>query len=174
MDEVEVSTVVYLPPEEVYDFLADFPRYARYSEHLRDVAVEGDGSPGTRYDMTFAWWKLTYTARSEVTGTDPPHRIDWRIIKDVDAEGYWQVEPEPEAAPPGTEHASRVRMGVQFWPDSADDGLVDLPRFVSLDRVVEAVKPKVQEEAERVVQRIVSDLEGDERPVELTVHSAPG
>ena len=30
VDAVEVSTIVYLPPEEIYDFLIDFPRYADY------------------------------------------------------------------------------------------------------------------------------------------------
>jgi len=59
VDTVDVSTVVYLPPAEIYDFLVDFPRYADYSRHLEEVhRHNGDGSPGTRYDITFAWWKL--------------------------------------------------------------------------------------------------------------------
>jgi len=173
VDEIEVSTVVYLPPEEVYEFLLDFPRYANYSKHLREVRHDGDGTPGTRYYLTFAWWKLTYTAHSQVTEVDPPNRIDWEITKDIDAEGYWGVEPVPEEAPPDCDHASRVRLRVGFEPGSARNGALDLPRFVSFDWFVGKVKPLIQKEAERVVRRIVADLEGQRRPVELRIHAAP-
>jgi uncharacterized membrane protein len=174
VQRVEVSTLVYLRPEEIYDFLVDFPRYANYSKYLDSVAQDGDGTAGTRYALTFAWWKLSYTARSEVTDLDPPTRIDWRLTKDIDASGYWLVEPEPESAPAGEETASRVRIRIDFSPQSADDGVVNLPRFVSLDWVISKVKPKIKAEAERVVERIVADLEGTRRDVTLEVHETPG
>ncbi|WP_226012822.1 type II toxin-antitoxin system RatA family toxin [Halomicrobium salinisoli] len=173
MDSVEVSTVVYLPPEEVYEFLKDFPGYARYSKYLQEVRQDGDGSPGTRYALTFAWWKLTYTAVSEVTAVDPPSRIDWRVVSDLDADGHWRVEPADDEAPPDREHASRVWFTVAFDPDSATSDTVDLPRLVSLDWVVEKVKPLVREEAERIVERIVADLEGERRDVDLRIHDGP-
>lgn len=173
MDTVEVSTVVYLPPEEIYEFLIDFPRYANYSKYLREVSQDGDGATGTRYDLTFAWWKLTYTARSEVTEVDRPDRIDWRLVKDIDARGYWQVVPEPEAAPEDRSDASRVLLRIDFAPDSADSGIVNLPTFVSIDWVISKVRPKIVAEAERVVERIVADLEGQRREVTLDVHENP-
>ncbi|MGM0591846.1 MAG: SRPBCC family protein [Halobacteriota archaeon] len=172
MDEISVSTVVYLPPEEVYEFLVDFPRYAEYSEHLTDVYQDGDGSPGTRYALRFAWWKLSYTARSEVTAVDPPRRIDWTIIKDIEADGCWRIEPLsdlPDDAPPDAETASLVWFDVQWHPGSARESAVDLPRLVSLDWVIERVRPLVEREAERIVERIVADLEGRKRPVHLEV-----
>ncbi|GAA0680850.1 SRPBCC family protein [Natronoarchaeum mannanilyticum] len=168
-----MSTDVYLPPEEIYEFLEDFPGYADYSKYLKEVRSDGTGEEGTRYDLEFAWWKLNYTARSEVTDTDPPERIDWRIVKDVDAGGYWQVEPRPEAAPPDRETASRVRFVVEFDPDSANAGALDLPALVSIGWVIDKIRPKVLEEAERVVERIVADLEGERRDVELRVHEQP-
>jgi uncharacterized membrane protein len=171
VDRVEVSTVVYLPPEEIYEFLEEFPGYAEYSKYLEEVRSDGDGSPGTRYFLTFAWWKLTYTAHSKVTDTDPPNRIDWEITKDIDAEGHWTVDPIPEERPDSQEHACRVRLTVTFRPDSADSGVLDLPRFVSMDWVIEKVKPKIQAEAERVVERIVADLEGRQREVELEIET---
>lgn len=173
MDEVELSTVIHLPPEEVYDFLIDFPRYANYSKYLTEVRQHGDGSPGTEYDLRLEWWKLSYTARSRVTDVDPPERIDWRLAKDVDAHGHWRVEEVPEEAPAGAETASRVWLRVGFDPDSASSSMIDLPAFVSLGTVVRKVKPKVLEEAERVVSRIVADLEGEPREVELVVHRSP-
>jgi uncharacterized protein YndB with AHSA1/START domain len=164
VDTVEVTTVVYLPPEEVYEFLLDFPGYARYSEHLTDVRQHGDGDPGTEYELDFAWWKLDYTARSRVTDIDPPHQIDWRIIKDIDAVGQWLVDPADEG--------TTVTLRVEYHPDSADDNALSLPRFVSLDWVIEKVKPKVQAEAERVVRRIVHDLEGERRDVTLEIETS--
>jgi ribosome-associated toxin RatA of RatAB toxin-antitoxin module len=173
VDEVELSTLVYLPPEKVYEFLLDFPRYANYSKYLTEVQDTGDGSPGTQYYLTFAWWNLSYTAHSQVTDVDPPRRIDWRIVKDLDARGYWHIDPVPEEAPEDEETATRVRLHVQFWPDSADAGRLELPSFVSLDWVIGKTKPIIREEAERVVERIVADLEGRTRPVELEIHSTP-
>ena len=172
-DAVEVSTVVYLPPEDVYEFLVDFPRYANYSTHLTEVRQYGDGGPGTEYDLVFEWWKLRYAARSRVESVDPPDRIDWLIVKDIDAAGYWSVEEVPEEAPPDRETASRVTLRVDFHPGSVDSDAIQLPLFVNLSWVIEKVKPKIEAEAERVVRRIVADLEGESREVDLEIHSAP-
>lgn len=173
MDTVKVSTLVYLPPEEVYDFLVDFPGYAKYSEHITDVRQSGDGGPGTEYAITFSWWKLDYTTRSRVTDVTPPERIDWTIVKDIDARGAWIVDHVPEKAPEGRADACRVSIYVEFNPDSADKSAISLPAFVSFGWVVDKVKPKVEEEAERIVRRVVADLEGQDRPVELVVHDSP-
>lgn len=173
MDAVEASTVVYLPPEEVYEFLVDFPRYANYSDHINEVRRYGDGGTGTEYDLVFAWWKLSYTARSEVTALDPSTRIDWELIKDVDAHGYWNVEHTPEKAPEDKQDASTVRLRVEFNPDSASKDAIDLPALVSLDWVIKKVTPKIEAEATNIVRRIVADLEGEERPVDVTIHTAP-
>lgn len=170
MDEVEVSTVVYVPPTEIYEFLVDFPGYADYSKYLTEVRQHGEGGPGTRYDLRFSWWKLTYTVRSEVEALDPPERIDWTVVRGVDASGAWLVEPAPDAAPDGRDAASRVRLSFSYAPESAKGDALGLPAFVSFDWVVDRVKPLALEEAERVVERIVADLEGERRPVDLTVH----
>jgi hypothetical protein len=177
VDRIHVSTVVGLAPPEVYEFLVDFPRYARYSEYLTEVTADGDGSPGTRYRLRFAWWKLSYTAHTEVTDADPPERIDWRVTEDVDASGRWRVEPldaTPSGLPVEDGPASRVHLEVTFDADSVGGGVVDLPRFVSLDWVIDRVKPVLVEEAERVVERIVADVEGEPREVDLVVHEVPG
>lgn len=170
VDRLEVSTVVYCSKAEVYEFLLDFPRYTRLSKHLREVSQDGDGSPGTEYDLTFAWWKLTYTAHSRVTDVDPPDRIDWELTKDLDAQGCWLLEDEPDT---DREAATRVRLLVEFDPHSAKSDAIDLPRFVSLSWVIDKVRPLIQGEAERVVRRLVADLEGESRPVDLVIHTTP-
>ena len=173
MDRVEVSTVVHVPPSDAYEFLIDFPGYADYSEHLTRVDRRGDGGPGTNYDIHLQWWKLNYVVRSEVTDLDPPDRIEWRIVEDLRAHGAWVVESAPEAAPDDVEEASRVRLVIEFDADSASSDMLDLPRFVSLGWVVDKVRPLVLSEAERVVKRIVEDLEGQRREVDLTLHESP-
>jgi hypothetical protein len=177
VDRIHVSTVVALPAPEVYEFLVDFPRYGEYSEYLTEVVSDGDGSPGTRYRLRFAWWKLSYTAHTRVTEADPPTRIAWEVVRDIDAHGAWRVEPldsPPASVPDDAETACRVHLDVRFDPDSVGGDVLDLPRFVSLDWVVEKVTPLLVEEAEKVVERIVADIEGRRRPVELVVHETAG
>src|SRR6056297_3095887 len=161
VDEIEARTVVYAPPEELYDFLLDFPGYARYSEYLDRVTQDGDGTVGTGYALEFSWWKLSYTARSEVTAVDPPERIDWRIIKDIDAEGYWGITPtEP---PDGVEAATEVVLHIEYDASSASASAVDLPKLVSMGWVIQKVQPLVRKEATRIVRRVVDDIEGEPR-----------
>ncbi|WP_297889049.1 type II toxin-antitoxin system RatA family toxin [uncultured Halorubrum sp.] len=173
MDELVVSTEVYADPEDVYDFLLDFPQYANYSEYLREVrTVTGDGGPGTRYALTFAWWKISYTAHSRVTGVEPPELIDWEITKDIDAGGRWRVTP---AATDGGDEADgdapcEVALEVEFDPGSASPDALDLPRLVSFDWVLKKAIPLIRGEAERVVERAVRDLEGSRRDVDLDVY----
>ena len=174
-----MSTEVYADPEDVYAFLLDFPQYANYSEYLREVrTVTGDGGPGTRYALTFAWWKISYTARSEVTGVEPPERIDWQITKDIDAGGCWRVTPpatddgetaESDEVDPA-EDPCEVALEVRFDPGSASPDALDLPRLVSFDWVLKKAIPLIRDEAERVVERAVQDLEGSTRDVELDVY----
>ncbi|MDZ5811137.1 SRPBCC family protein [Halorubrum sp. AD140] len=173
MDELVVSTEVYADPEEVYEFLLDFPGYARYSKYLDDVqTLEGDGGPGTRYALRFAWWKVAYTAHSRVTGVEPPARIDWEITKDIDASGCWRVTPaEPNDGSEGdVDPACEVALEVEFDPDSASSDALDLPRLVSFDWVLKKAIPLIRTEAERVIERAVRDLEGSTRDVDLDVY----
>ena len=165
MDELVVRTEVRQEPATVYEFLLDFPEYTRYSEYLREVrTLQGDGGPGTRYALTFAWWKLTYTAHSRVTGVDPPERIDWQITKDIDASGCWRVTALDD---PGT---CEVALEVEFDPSSASPDALDLPRLVSFDWVLQKAIPLIKSEAEQVVERAVRDLEGSTRDIELDVY----
>lgn len=167
MEEIVVETDVAVPPEEAFAFLRDFPGYVRYSEYLDDVVQHGDGGVGTRYQLSLSWWRLSYTAHTEVTGIEEPERIEWRVLRAVDAHGAWEVEPvEPPAVPRA---GSRVRLRIRYDPDSADPGALTLPRFVSIGWIVDRVKPLIVPEAEATVERIVADLEGEPRPVDLEI-----
>lgn len=173
VDTIVVSTVVYEEADAIYEVLLDFPRYARYSEYLTGVdTLRGDGGVGTQYALNFAWWKLTYTAHSEVVDVDPPTQIDWRVIKDINANGHWRVDRRdeiPAAAPDDVTTACDVSLQIDFDPDSADSSAVTLPRLVSMGWVLKKVIPLIKNEAERVVQRAVTDVEGRRRDVEFSV-----
>ncbi|MFT4890356.1 MAG: hypothetical protein ACI9YT_001270 [Halobacteriales archaeon] len=169
MNRVEATTVVRRPPEPIYDHLVDFSRYAGYSKYLDRVTRDGDGGVGSEYHLTFRWWKLSYTVHSLVTGLEAPRRIEWEIQGRLDAHGEWEIE-ELTEPPDGVESASRIHFRVWFDPGSVDGESIDLPAFVSLDWVVGKAVPKIRGEAERVVERLVADLEGERRSVELRIH----
>jgi hypothetical protein len=171
VQRLDVQARVYLPREPVYDFLVNFPGYAEYSEHLTGVSADGDGGPGTVYQLRFSWWKLTYTAVSQVTAVERPERIDWEIVEDFDAHGAWLVVPAtPDAAAPAdANHATDVTFRVLYDPDSIGSDLVDIPRFVPFERVLDRLVDALVAEAERIVERVVADLEGNARDVPLDV-----
>jgi uncharacterized membrane protein len=162
VETLEVTTDVRVPPEEAYAFLENFPGYARYSKYLESVRQHGDGGASTEYDLTFSWWKLSHTIRSRVTETDEPNRIDWEVLGALDAHGQWLVEE--------TEDGAEVALVVNYDSGSAR-GVLDLPIFASFDWVAQRVVEKVTEEGERVVERVVADLEGQRRPVDLHVET---
>ncbi|GAB3024601.1 SRPBCC family protein [Natronobiforma cellulositropha] len=173
MDRIVLSTVVYRTPEETFPYLSAFERYPHYAEHLESVTARGDGGPGTEYDLRLAWWKLHYTAYSRVTAIEEPTSLRWELRKNLDAEGEWRIEPEPEAAPEDEETASRIYFSASYDPHSANEDAISLPRFVSLDWAIRKLRPRLLAEAERVVRRLVADVEGTPRDVELVVHESP-
>jgi uncharacterized membrane protein len=166
VDTVEVWTDVAASPAEIYDFVLDFEGYPAYSDHLKSVLVDGDGSPGTTYDFTLSWWKVSYTARSVITALDPPHRIEWRLASKLDAHGAWEIEPRSED---GSEDRCRVTWRASYDPESVTGDVVDLPGFVSLGWVLSKVRPVVVSEVNTLVEAAIADLEGERRPVNLSV-----
>jgi len=161
--ELEVGTDIHLPPEDVFAFLLDFPRYANYSEHLDSVKSFGDGSVGTDYALTFTWWKVRYTVRSRVTEIVEPERIAFDVVRGLTADGEWLVEPADGG------ESSHVRFLARYDSGTVASDRVSLPSFVSVGWVVDRVMPVITDEAERVVERVVADLEGDPRQVDLDV-----
>ncbi|GAB3691560.1 SRPBCC family protein [Salinarchaeum chitinilyticum] len=172
MQHLEVATHVFVDRATVFDFLTDFTAYAQYSEHLEAVAQRGDGGPGTEYDITVGWWRLSHTGTSRVTALDRPTRIDWQLVSELRARGAWVIEdgaagdvevPIPDGDPPIT----CVRFVVDYDPESAE--AIGLPALVPTGAIVDRVIPVVRSEATAIVERVVADLEGEPRAVELSI-----
>lgn len=197
VDRIEARTIVRRPPEDVFAFLGDFTGYARHSRYLTDVVRNGDGGEGTEYDLTFAWWRLSHTVRSQVVAMERPRSIEWRLRGDLEVRGRWLIEPLRESTRPdrggqgratladgdGTGDgdsmeaegladagaASLVRMQVDYDAKSARRDVLDLPRFVSMAWLLDRAVEAARSEAERVVASVVRDLEGRPREIELTI-----
>jgi ribosome-associated toxin RatA of RatAB toxin-antitoxin module len=171
VDGLDVSAVFYAPPEELYEFITGMRGYSQYSPYLDEVRQYGDGSPGTDYEIVVSWWRLSYTSHTRVTEARPPERVGWRTTKGLRARGYWGIEPLPDAeAPPDREHATRVRLRIQFDPETF--GSVPLAGL-TLDRLFERIKPLVVEEAENIVAGMAADIEGERRDVDIEIHRGP-
>lgn len=128
MDELVVRTEVYADPQAVYELLLDFPRYSRYSEYLKTAErLDGDGGPGSRYALHFSWWKLGYTAYSEVTEVDPPRRIDWRVTRHIDAAGCWRIDPVTEESPAADADGNHPEADADPNPPDVQDADPDPP-----------------------------------------------
>jgi len=164
---LEVSTVVHVPPDRLFERLVDFEGYPAYSTHLDAVERDGDGRAGTVYAITASWWRLSRTVRSEVTAVDPPSRIDWRLLGPIEAAGAWTVE-STEAAHP--DPSSRLELVVEYEPSTL--GAVDLPLGVTGDWLTERLVPVVEREARQVCTQLVAELEGERREVDLEVRLA--
>jgi hypothetical protein len=174
VDALELSTVVYCPPGEAFDFLREFTAYENYSDHIERVRRVGDGDVGTGYEITLSWWRLSYTATPRIVSLDRPNRIDWRIADRIQAEGYWAIEPlDDEAVPPDRDHATRVRLRAEFVQSSLSNGVSGLPPLVGFGSVLGRLTPVAKREVNAVFRRAVADIEGEPRDVDVTYHVKP-
>jgi uncharacterized membrane protein len=172
VDAVEASTLLYVPPEDVYRYIHEFEGAVGFADHVDRIEQSGDGGPGTDYYIRLSWWRLSWTSHSRVTEVDPPNRIEWRTVGDVRARGTWLMEPLPEARlPEGREAGTELTLRVEFDPASIRGAGVT--RLMPIERLLRRVRPVVARECERLVEGAVVDLEGERRPVEYTVHRMP-
>lgn len=164
METIEVRTTIQVSPERAFDFLVDFEGYSDYSKYLEEVTADGAAGEGTEYEITFGWWRLSYTIRTAVTQTSHPDLIEWAVLSDIEAHGRWEIQ--SQHSNPGS---TLVRFIVSYDPESAKGAGIDIPAFVSLDWVIDRVIGLIEAEGRRVVERVVADLEGTRRTVDLTV-----
>ena len=172
MDAIDASTRLYVPPRDVYEFIQGYEGASEYSPHLEGVEQTGDGGPGTVYDITLSWWRLSWTSRSRVTAAVPYERIEWRTTEDVRAKGYWTMTAlDPIDLPPDRDVGTELGLRVEFDPTSVRGHSVT--RVLPLARLLERVRPVVVRECENLLSGVANELEGAHRDVGYTVHRMP-
>lgn len=165
---VVLATDVEVEPHRAYEFLLDFSGYPEYTDVLEDVRRDGDGGVGTEYHLDVTWWRIDRTLRSRVTALSPPDRIDWRLLADLAIRGAWRIDqPESTTAP------TQVRLVVEYDPSGSRLAGRGIGAALSSDRLRRSLVPRVRAEAEALLERIVTDLEGERREVELRVLEWP-
>lgn len=78
MWENAVSTDIAAPIEDVYRYLADFPRHKEWSHGVAELTTSGNGMVGVGAEFSAsetAPFKLTTFSR--ITALDPPTHIAW-------------------------------------------------------------------------------------------------
>lgn len=166
-----LATDVYVPPERAYEFLLDFPNYPRYTDVLEEVRRDGSGDVGTEYHFDVAWWRISRTVRSRVTGLEPPRRIEWRLLGDLAVQGRWHVD--PPTGEDSVDAPTRVRLTAEYDPAGSRLAGIGGSALLSSTRVRRTLAKRLRGDAESLLERIVADLEGSPRPVDLEVLEWP-
>lgn len=176
MKTIEVTAEAAVEPVAAYEYLLDFTNYADFCRYVDRVTVETDenvfdgdqqqAGPGTKYRIRLGWWRLSVNLRAEISQVDRPEAIKWQVLSDVDAHGRWEVQPSDS-----NEEHSQIRFIASYDAAALSRSTFDLPPFVPMARVIDRLMPLMKESGRNVFEQIVWDLEGSQRPVEVTVRT---
>jgi uncharacterized membrane protein len=96
MAPIATSIEIARSPEDVFAYIADFPRHPEWQDGLVSVTVETEGPTrvGTRVVHRRKLGPQTVATTSEVTAYDPPHMVSFRGIDGpIRGEGSQRIEP---------------------------------------------------------------------------------
>ena len=96
MAPITATVDIARSPEDVFAYIADFPRHPEWQDGLVSVTVETEGPTrvGTRVVHRRKVGPQTVSTKSEITTYDPPHVLSFRGIDGpIRAEGSQRVEP---------------------------------------------------------------------------------
>jgi uncharacterized membrane protein len=96
MARIATSVEIARSPEDVFAYIADFPRQPEWQEGLVSVTVETEGPTraGTRVVHRRKLGPQTVATTSEITAYDPPKVVGFRGIDGpIRAEGSQRIEP---------------------------------------------------------------------------------
>ena len=96
MAPIATSVEIARSPEDVFAYIADFPRQPEWQEGLVSVTVETEGPArvGTRVVHRRKLGPRTVATTSELTAYDPPHLVSFRGIDGpIRAQGSQRIEP---------------------------------------------------------------------------------
>lgn len=96
MAPIATSVEIARSPEDVFAYIADFPRHPEWQEGLVTVKVETEGPlrVGTRVVHRRKVGPQTVATTSEITTYDPPHTVAFRGVDGpIRGKGSQRVEP---------------------------------------------------------------------------------
>lgn len=96
MARIAASVEIARSPEDVFAYIADFPRQPEWQEGLVSVTVETEGPirVGTRVVHRRKLGPQTVASTSEITSYDPPQVVSFRGIDGpIRAKGSQRIEP---------------------------------------------------------------------------------
>ena len=108
MWENEVSTDIAAPIEDVYRYLADFPRHKEWSVGVADLVPIADG--GACVGAEFAASEtvpMRFASRTRVVALEPPRRLAWEATDGRLMRVEWALELSPTTG--GTRLVERSR-----------------------------------------------------------------
>jgi ribosome-associated toxin RatA of RatAB toxin-antitoxin module len=159
MKKATLEATAYAPVEDVYDFFMDFENYAKYSGYVERIRTVREGDY-PEWAITFKWWIVRYTFRSQLLDYAEHEHIEWELTKDVDVRGKWRFE---ETTDEDGEPATDVELDLWYDPRSVSK-MNPVPLFPT-SRLIRIVKPVAARHINTVLQRVTQELEGEPREV---------
>ncbi len=105
MAQASRSVTVNVPPDKLFDVIADYEKYPEFLPEVKKVKVEaGMGSiKEVTYTVDIKAKVITYTLKHTA---ERPNKVMWTMIKGEmmkGNDGFWQLKPGPQ---PGTTEAT--------------------------------------------------------------------
>lgn len=98
MWENEVSTEIAAPVEDVYRYLADFPRHREWSFGVAELEPVGDGPVGVGSEFAASETvPMKFASRARVVALEPPRRVAWEATDGRLMRVEWALDLSPTA-----------------------------------------------------------------------------
>jgi coenzyme Q-binding protein COQ10 len=145
MSAVTREVVVAVPPEKLFEVIADYDRYAEFVPGLKACRVKGRGADGVdvEYELDLGVKRIKYVLRHV---EERPRKVTWALVSGEwmkVSNGSWELSPD------GAGTRARYTVDIQIAkPALVPQGLIDrvadeLTR-VQLPRTLEAFKARAE------------------------------
>ena len=119
MWENEVSTEIAAPVEDVYRYLADFPRHKEWSVGVAELEPVADGRVGIGSEFAASETvPMKFASRARVVALEPPRRVAWEATDGRLMQVEWALELSP------TNGGTRLVERSRWWPRNVVGGAI--------------------------------------------------
>jgi ribosome-associated toxin RatA of RatAB toxin-antitoxin module len=141
------EVVVAVPPEKLFDVIADFARYPEFSPGVKATRPKpaAPGAPvDVEYEVDLGLKTVRYTLRHVL---DRPRSLTWSLLSGEwmkVSNGSWELSPDPA----GTRARYTVEVQISkppLIPQSVIDKVTDELTKVQLPRTLEAFKKRAEQ-----------------------------